>query len=681
MKERQKVATICPYCGVGCGLYLYVDDGRITGVEYLEQHPLTGGALCAKANAVLEFVYHSERVACPLKKKNDGWLEISWEEAFDIVSNKLMETIDGYGPDAVGFIASAKCTNEENYLLAKLARLVGTNNIDNSARLCHAPTLTVLAPVLGSGAVTNPIADLANSQCILIVGSNFAENHPIVSRYIFEAKDKGAKIIVVDPRFTPTAWMADIFLQLKPGTDAALINGMIFTIIKENLLNYDFITSRTEGFDELRQIIGSYTPERVSGITGVTTEAFEEAARIYAKAKASAIIYCMGVTQHTQGSNNVASLANLALICGQIGREGAGLFPLRGQNNVQGACDMGALPNFLPGYISVVSASDRGKLAGQWQVEGLPSRPGLTMVEMINASAEGKLKAMYIIGEEVVISNPNSDHVCKALQQLEFLVVQDIFLTETAKLADVVLPGACWAEKEGTFTNTERRVQWTNLVIRPIRETKADWEIISQIGSKLGFELSYSCVEDILHEINEVIPSYHGITPERIKHDMAGLFWPCPSSEHAGTPILYTNSFNTANGKAKVIPVEFYPSDEFTSQEYPLILTTGRMGLHYNSGSLTRRSRSLIKRARELYVEIHPSDAGKYDIQADSRVSITTKRGEIAAKAVITEKILPGVVFMPFHFSGVNRLTSDAMDSRAKIPEFKVVACKIRETT
>ncbi len=679
MKQRQKIAVICPYCGVGCGLYLNVDDGRIAGIEYLEQHPLTSGALCAKANAVLEFIHHPARVVCPLKKRNGGWQEISWEEALDTVATKLMEMIDGYGPDAVGFIASSKCTNEENYALAKLARLLGTNNIDNSARLCHAPTLTSLVPMLGSGAMTNPITDLANSQCILIVGSNLAENHPIISRYIFEAKEKGAKIIVVDPRFTPTAWMADIFLQLKPGTDVALINGMIYTIIKANLLNYDFITSRTEGFDQLRQIVSSYTPERVSRITGVTSEAFEEAATIFATAGASAIIYCMGVTQHTRGSDNVTSLANLALICGQIGRQGAGIFPLRGQNNVQGACDMGALPDYFPGYIPVDKTPVNAKLAQHWKMKELPSKPGLTMVEMINAAAEGKLKALYIVGEEVVISNPNSDHVCKALQQLEFLVVQDIFLTETAKLADVVLPGACWAEKEGTFTNTERRVQWTNLAVRPIREAKADWEIISQIGDKLGLELSYSCVEEILREINEVVPSYHGITPERIKQDVAGLFWPCPSEEHPGTPILHINSFATSNGKAKMVPVEYMPLFELTDDEYPLILTTGRMGLHYNSGSLTRRARSLTRAVHELYVEIHPSDASKYDIQPDSRVSIGTKRGEIAAKVVITERILPGVVFVPFHFPGVNRLTSDTMDSRAKIPELKVTGCKIKK--
>jgi len=680
MKERQRVPTICPYCGVGCGLYLEVENGRIIGVDYLEQHPLSGGALCAKANAVLDFIYHRERVSHPLKKKDGSWLEIGWDEASDVVAGKLGEIRDKYGPDAIGFIASSKCTNEENYLLAKLARLAGTNNIDNSARLCHAPTLAVLAPALGSGAMTNPIADLANSQCILIVGSNFAENHPIVSRYIFDAKDKGAKIIVADPRFTPTAWMSDIFLQLRPGSDTALINGMIQTVIKENLLNHDFIAARTEGFDELCRIIGGYTPERITSITGVTYEALEEAARLYAKAEASAIIYCMGITQHTQGTNNVASLVNLALICGQVGKPGAGLFPLRGQNNVQGACDMGALPDFLPGYISVVNELDRGKLAEQWGMQELPPRPGLTIVEMVNAAAEGKIKAMYIMGEEVVSSNPNSNHVYKALEKLEFLVVQDILLTDTAKLADVVLPGACWAEKEGTFTNTERRVQWTHVATKPIGEARADWEIIGQIGRKLGLEFAYSCVEDVLREINRVIPSYHGITPERIKDKLEGLFWPCPSLDHPGIPILYIDGFNTPSGKARITPVEYYPSAELNDEEYPLILTTGRMGLHYNSGSLSRRSRVLLKRAPELYVEIHPIDANKHHISDNGRVDISTKRGEIAAKAVITENILPGVVFIPFHFSGVNVLTTDAMDSRAKIPEFKVAACKIAKT-
>ena len=653
-----------------------VENGRVVGIDYLEQDPLTGGALCPKGNASLEVIHHRDRLSNPLKKEGERRGKVSWDEALDLVTSQIKEIQAKYGPEAIGFVASSKCTNEENYLLAKLARLLGTNNIDSSARLCHAPTVTTLYSALGSGSMTNPIIDLADAECILIVGSNFAENHPIVSRYVFEAKDKGATIIVVDPRYTPTAWEADIFLQLRPGTDIALINGMVHTIIKENLVDSEFISARTEGFEELSQVISSYTPERVSDITGVPSEAFEEVARIYAKANTSAIVYCMGITQHTNGSNNVASLLDLALICGHIGKPGAGIFPLRGQNNVQGACDMGALPDFLPGYIAVANESGRKELAGQWGVQELPSQPGLTLVEMVNAAAEGKIKAMYIMGEEVVGTNPNSKHVRKALENLEFLVVQDILPTETTDLADVVLPGACWAEKEGTFTNTERRVQWTNVAVKPPRESKPDWEIICQIASKLGFDFTYSCTEDILREINRVVPSYGGITPERVKDIVGGLPWPCPSLKHSGTPILHTDSFKTASGKAKIIPVEYEAPTELNDQEYPLILTTGRVVIHYNSGSMTRRSRSLARKVPELYVEMHPSDADRYGIEAESRVKISTRRGEITAIAAITENIAPGVVFVPFHFPGVNALTTDAMDSKSKIPELKLTVCR-----
>ena len=680
MKQRQLVPTVCPYCGCGCGLYVVVEEGVAKNIEYMEAHPVCQGALCPKGNAALEVVYHPERLRYPMKRENDSWKRISWDEAIALVATRFKQVYDVHGADALAFLASAKCTNEENYLLQKLARLIGTNNVDHCARLCHASTVTGLIATLGSGAMTNPIPDLVNSKCIFIIGSNLAENHPIISRWIWDAKDQGAKVIVADPRYTPTAWMADIFLQLKPGTDIALINGIMHIIVKEKLYQQDFISRRTTGFEQIQELVAKYDAATVEKITGVPSHLFQEAARLYAKAKAAAIVYCMGITQHTCGHGNVVDCADLALLCVQVGRPGTGVLPLRGQNNVQGACDMGALATFLPGYVSVADESGRGKIARLWGQEHLPSKPGLTVVEMMNAIGEGKIKGMYIMGENPVISDPNSRHVEEALSNVDFLVVQDIFLSETARLADIVLPAAGWVEKEGSLTATERRVQWMSKAIDPIDETKADWQIISEIANRLGFNFNYSCADDILREINKVVPSYGGITPERIKGDIAGLTWPCPTPDHPGTPILHSDAFKTADGLGKIIPVEHRPPLELPDDEYPLLLTTGRVVMHYNAGVMTRRSASLLKRSPELFIEINPTDAQKLGITADEEVKVITRRGDTVARASITNKLSPGIVFMPFHFPGTNILTVDALDERAKIPEFKVAACKITKT-
>ena len=680
MKQRQLVPTVCPYCGCGCGLYVVVEEGVAKNIEYMEAHPVCQGALCPKGNAALEVVYHPERLRYPMKRENDSWKRISWDEAIALVATRFKQVYDVHGADALAFLASAKCTNEENYLLQKLARLIGTNNVAHCARLCHASTVTGLIATLGSGAMTNPIPDLVNSKCIFIIGSNLAENHPIISRWIWDAKDQGAKVIVADPRYTPTAWMADIFLQLKPGTDIALINGIMHIIVKEKLYQQDFISRRTTGFEQIQELVAKYDAATVEKITGVPSHLFQEAARLYAKAKAAAIVYCMGITQHTCGHGNVVDCADLALLCVQVGRPGTGVLPLRGQNNVQGACDMGALATFLPGYVSVADESGRGKIARLWGQEHLPSKPGLTVVEMMNAIGEGKIKGMYIMGENPVISDPNSRHVEEALSNVDFLVVQDIFLSETARLADIVLPAAGWVEKEGSLTATERRVQWMSKAIDPIDETKADWQIISEIANRLGFNFNYSCADDILREINKVVPSYGGITPERIKGDIAGLTWPCPTPDHPGTPILHSDAFKTADGLGKIIPVEHRPPLELPDDEYPLLLTTGRVVMHYNAGVMTRRSASLLKRSPELFIEINPTDAQKLGITADEEVKVITRRGDTVARASITNKLSPGIVFMPFHFPGTNILTVDALDERAKIPEFKVAACKITKT-
>jgi formate dehydrogenase major subunit len=685
MTQPSLIPTICPYCGVGCGLYIAVEDGRAVGLEYMPEHPVSEGSLCPKGNAALEILDHPERLRHPMRKANGGWKHIPWPEALDLVSQKISEIRQAHGPDALGFLASAKCTNEENYAFQKLARLLGTNNVDHCARLCHAPTVVGLARAFGSGAMTNPIPDLANADCVFIIGSNLAENHAPAVRWVLKAKEKGAKVIVADPRLTPTAWLADTFLPIKPGSDVALLNGMMHVIVEEGLTDQDFIAQRTSGYDELVKVIQDYTPDYVAHITGVPPALIVEAARAYGKAASAAIVYCMGITQHTTGSDNVAACANLALICGQVGQPGAGLWPLRGQNNVQGACDMGALAEFYPGYRRVDDPQAAETFKRSWGSNALSASPGLTVVEMMNAAAAGEITAMYIMGENPLLSDPNSGHVRQALEALDFLLVQDIFLTETAQLADVVLPAAAWAEKEGTFTSTGRRVQWSHRAIAPPGEARDDLWIISQVAQRLGLDFDYSGAGAVLSEINQLVPSYGGIAPQRAAETMGsvlspskgGLVWPCPETDHPGTPILHTEAFATPDGRARFVPVYHTPPAEGTSAGFPLVLTTGRVAVHHNAGSMTRRSPSLMERARELTIEINPADAAQLGIAEDEAVAITTARGDTTAKARVTNKVRAGAAFMPFHFPGTNQLTIDALDAEAKIPEFKVAACQV----
>jgi len=656
----QPVPTICPYCGVGCALTTIVEDGRAVGIEYVPEHPASEGALCPKGNAALEVLDHPDRLRYPMKRTAGGWTRISWDEALALVADNLASTRQEHGANALGFLASAKCTNEENYALQKLARLMGTNNVDHCARLCHASTIVGLSRAFGGAAMTNPLSDLARADCILIIGSNLSENHAPAARWIWRAKDRGARVIVADPRFTPTAWLADTFLQLRPGTDVALLNGLAHVILREGLADRDFIAQRTIGFDALARTATAYSPEVVAAITGVPAERILAAARAYGRAPAAAIVYCMGITQHTTGSDNVAAIANLALICGQVGRPGTGVLPLRGQNNVQGACDMGALAEFLPGYRRVEA-------------------PGLTVVEMMYAAAAGDLRAMLVMGENPVVSDPNADHVLAALEKLDFLAVQDVFLTETAELAHVVLPAAAWAEKEGSYTSTERRVQWSHRVTDPAEEARPDLWIVAQIARRLGFDFADD-PRAVLREINAAVPAYAGITPERLTEPgrVGGLIWPCPDPAHPGTPILHVDAFdNTPDGRGHIIPVEYRPPAESPGDAYPLVLTTGRVVVHYNSGSMSRRSASLLAHEPALFVEVHPADAQRLGLTEGAAVEVASARGKTTAQARITNTIAEGWAFMPFHFAGTNVLTSDALDPLARIPEFKVAACAI----
>ena len=673
------IPTICPYCGVGCAFYIVVENGRAIGLEYMTDHPVNQGSLCSKGNAALEILGHPERLTQPLIKSTGGFRQASWEEALGLIGQRLSTIRQTTGPDALGFLASAKCTNEENYLFQKLARCLGTHHVDHCARLCHAPTVVALAHSLGSAAMTNPIPELAESDCIFVIGSNWAENHSPLARWVWRAKDRGARVIVADPRLTPTAWLADLYLPLKPGTDVALLNGLMHVVLTEGLANRSFITCRTTGFDALAQRLMAYPPSRVSEITGVPPAQIVAAARAYASASAASLVYCMGITQHTTGSDNVLACADLALLCGQIGRHGAGLMPLRGQNNVQGACDMGALAQFYPGYQPVDAHDVRASFAHAWGVaaDTLSLSPGLTVVEMIEAAADGRIRALYVMGENPVLSDPNGDRVREALSQLDLLVVQDIFLTETAEMADVVLPVAVWAEKEGSYTTTERRVQWSGRAVNPPGQARPDIWIIGQVARRLGLAWGEVTPRSVLAEINRTVPIYGGLVPDRLATARGGIFWPCHDPEHPGTPVLHRERFSTPDGRARFVPVEFRPPAEEPAEEFPLMLTTGRIAIHYNAGSMTRRSPSLLTRAPTLFVELNPVDAVRWGVSDGEWVTVSTPRGQAQARARITDRVEAGVVFMPFHFPGANRLTTDHLDPQAKIPEYKVAACQI----
>jgi formate dehydrogenase alpha subunit len=524
--------------------------------------------------------------------------------------------------------------------------------------------------------MTNTIGCIEKADVILVTGSNTTENHPVLSASVKRAVSfRGARLIVVDPRNIKIAGFAHQRLRPNLGTDVAWINGMMHVIIKENLYDKTFVENRTAGFDELKKTVETYTPEHVEKITGIPAKQLADAARMYAEAQRGSILYCMGITQHTSGTDNVKSLANLAMLCGNLGIEGGGVNPLRGQNNVQGACDMGGLPNVFTAYQPVNSPDALKKMEGGWNVTGLSAKPGLKATEMIPAALEGKIKALYIIGENPLVSDPDLNHAEHCLKHLDFLVVQDIFLTETAKSADVVLPSACFAEKEGTFSNTERRVQRVRKAAEPPGQAKEDWKITAEISTRMGHPMSYSDTEAIFGEIRKVTPSYAGITYQRIEEE--GIHWPCPNTEHPGTPVLHTAQFPI--GKGKFHAVEWMPPAETADAEYPVYLTTGRVIYQYHTGTMTMKTGGLNERAPESFVEISPADGGKYGLRHGDLAEIASRRGSITARVQFSDKAADGTVFIPFHFAAAaaNRLTNAALDPVSGIPEYKVCAVRL----
>ena len=671
----KRVLTTCPYCGVGCGFYLDVRDGRIVGVIPSRSNSVAKGHLCVKGWHAHEPVQHPDRLTKPLIKKNGVFKEASWDTALDYVARRLKEIKAKYGPDALAVCTSARCTNEENFLMMKFARAaLGTNNVDHCARTCHSATVSGLNQSFGSGASTNSYDELPRMDCILIIGSNPTEAHPIVGWRVRSAIDNGAKIIVCDPRRILSAESADIHIQHYPGTDIPLINAMINCIVSENLHAQDFIRERTEGFDELWRIVKDYTPESVQAITGVEAALIKRAAKLYATSKQSCIMYSLGITEHTVGTDNVMSIANLAMVTGHVGREFSGVYPMRGQNNVQGACDMGALPDVYSGYQPVTDAAVRRKFEKAWAVS-LPSKKGLTLTDMMTKAVEGDMKCFYIIGEDQVRTDPDTHMIERALANLEFLVVQEIFLSETAKKADVILPGASYAEKDGTFTCAERRFQRVRRAIEPLAG-KTDGEIICEISKRLGYEME-SAPSKVCDEMSALTPMFTGVSFQRLEAN--GLQWPVPAKNHPGTPIVHLGKFK--RGRGKFAPLNHKPPAEVPDHEYPFILSTGRMLFHYNSGTMTKRVPDLLRECPGNFVQLNPADAKERGIGKRQNVRVKTRRGELVVPAEITDKIKKGVLWMPFHFSDepTNVLTNSAFDPVCKIGEYKACAARIEK--
>jgi len=671
-RPTEEVETICPYCGVGCGIYLGIRNGQVVSVRGRRDGTVNNGSLCVKGRYGLEFIHHQDRLKAPLIKKDGDFAEATWDEVLDLVASKL----GSYKADELAVISSAKCSNEDNYIAQKFARAVlSTNNVDHCARLCHAPTVAGLVQSFGSGAMTNPINEIRDARCILAIGTNTTEAHPIIGLEVKRAVGKGAKLIVANPREIDLVRFAHLWLQHKPGSDVALLMGMMRVIVDEELLDRAFTQERCENFDAFRESLEGFDLDFVERTTGVPKDKIAQAARIYASDKPSTILYAMGITQHSHGTDNVIATANLAMLTGNVGKPSTGVNPLRGQNNVQGACDLGALPNVYTGYQAVSDPDIRGKFEAAWGCS-LPAEPGLTLTEMIDAAYRKEIKAVYLIGENPVLSEPDIAHAREGLERLEFLVVQDIFLSETARLADVVLPAASFAEKDGTFTNTERRVQRLRKAIEPVGDSRADWWITCQLGSRMGGKgFDFAHPSQIMEEIASLTPSYGGISYERL--DDGGLQWPCPTKDHPGTPILHSERFT--RGRGRFIPLEYKPPMELPDNEYPLVLTTGRSLYHFHTGTLTRKVNGLNILRGEGLVEINPQDASSLGIADGEMVKVISRRGEVAARAKVTDVSPVGVVFMTFHFaeSPANLLTNPALDPVAKIPEYKVCAVRI----
>ena len=682
MVEIKYVPTICPYCGTGCGLNFVVKDDKIVGVEPYKRHPVNEGKVCPKGNFGYEFINREDRLTTPLIKENGEFREASWDEALDLVANKLKEVSDE-DPNKVGFYACARSPNENIYITQKLARVAcGTQNVDHCARICHGPTVAGLATTFGSGAMTNGFDSIKEADYIFCIGSNNMEAHPLFGRKLIQAQKNGAKLVVLDPRYTPTAKIADEYVQFKTGTDVALMNAMIKVIIDNDLQDDEFIKNRTKGFDELKETVQKYDLETVSEITHISPETIEELAIEYAKADKAAIVYSLGITEHSHGADNVMSTANLAMLTGNIGRQGTGVNPLRGQNNVQGACDMGALPSDYVGYRKVAD-QETTDWFNEYYGTNLPAKPGLTLVEMMNAAHSGDLKVLYIHGEDPVLSDADIKHTKEALANLDMLIVQELFMTDTVQCADVVLPAAGWGEQEGTFTNGERRVQCLHKAQEPPEGAMLDWKIMEEIAVRMGVpreKFHYESAEEIFEEIRECAPIFAGMNRERLDTPEA-LHWPCPSVDDPCQPLMHKDKFAHPDGLGIFQALEHRGPVEVPDEEYPLLLTTTRVLFHYHA-AMTRRCKTLDNEVKTGFIEINTEDAKELGIINNEIVKASSRRGEIEIPARVTDDIKKGIVNIPMHFTecAANMLTnSDSFDPKCKMVELKACAIKVEK--
>ncbi|MGW8393031.1 formate dehydrogenase subunit alpha [Pseudoduganella sp. HUAS MS19] len=693
----RRVDSICPYCGVGCQLTYNVKDNKIVFVEG-RNGPANEGRLCVKGRYGFDYVHHPHRLTRPLVRRADAppksggfsmdpervhevFREASWEEALALAGGKLAAIRDTHGPRALAGFGSAKGSNEEAYLFQKLVRTgFGSNNVDHCTRLCHASSVAALLEGIGSGAVSNPVKDVMKAEVVILIGANPAVNHPVAATWIKNAVRQGTKLVLCDPRRSDLSRIAHRFLQFKPDTDVALLNAMMNVIVTEGLVDRDFISGRTIGYDELAANVADYAPEAMAPICGIEAETIREVARLYATSRASMILWGMGISQHVHGTDNARCLIALSLMTGQIGRPGTGLHPLRGQNNVQGASDAGLIPMMYPDYQRVTEPAARARFENAWGLAPgtLDDKPGLTVVEVMDAAEAGQVKGMYIMGENPAMSDPDANHARAALASLEHLVVQDIFLTETACLADVILPASAFPEKNGSFTNTDRLVQIGRRALELPGEARQDLWIIQQMAQRLGLDWQYGSAADVFAEMRRVMPSIAGITWERLEREHA-VTYPCHEEGDPGTPVVFTDDFPRESGRARFVPADIIPADERPDSAYPMVLITGRQLEHWHTGSMTRRTAVLDAIEPDPVALVHPLDLAALGAEPGDVVTIASRRGQVALYARADDSSPRGAVFVPFCYyeAAINKLTNPALDPFGKIPEFKYCAVKV----
>jgi formate dehydrogenase major subunit len=693
IEPDKKVHSVCPYCGVGCQLTYAVKDNRILYVDGRDG-PSNHGRLCVKGRYGFDYVHHKQRLTKPLIRKPgvpkhadftmdpsnplEYFREASWDEALDLAASKLSEIRDAHGKHALAGFGSAKGTNEEAYLFQKLVRTgFGSNNVDHCTRLCHASSVAALMEGINSGAVSNQVNDVARAEVVFLIGANPISNHPVAATWIKNAAKRGTKLIYADPRRSELSRHAHYMLQFKPDTDVALLNAMMHTIVHEGLVNEDFIKSRTIGYEELRKNVEGYSPEAMAPICGIPAETIKEVARVFAKSKASMILWGMGISQHVHGTDNARCLIALCMMTGQIGRPGTGLHPLRGQNNVQGASDSGLIPLAFPDYQRVEDTDARARFEKLWGATLDPKR-GLTVVEVMDAVHEGKLHGMYIMGENPAMSDPDVHHAREALAKLDWLVMQEIFLTETCYYADVILPATAWPEKVGTVTNTDRMVQLGRKALNPPGDAREDLWIIQEIARRMGLAWNYRGPEDVFNEMRKAMNSIAGITWARLEAESC-VTYPCEEEGDPGQPVVFVDQFPTATGRAKLVPVDIIPAAEQPDSEYPMVLITGRQLEHWHTGAITRRATVLDAIEPDPVASLHPLDLDAMGAKQGDVITVESRRGIISLYARADDGTPRGAVFIPFCYyeAAANLLTNPALDPFGKIPEFKYCAVKV----